>query len=180
MSEVTGLTAPSTWFVQHAGLIQPDSAVLDIACGDGRHAVVAARRGARVTGIDGDPARLRDAETAALHSGVTVTWMPLDLSRDPLPPGPFDVVMVFYYLDRARMSDFLNAVKPGGYFLAETYLEAQRELGEGPTCDDHLLKPGELTRLIQPLQLVHAREVMEQFDNRARIIASVLAQRLVA
>jgi hypothetical protein len=106
-----------------------------------------------------------------------VEWVQADLTRDPLPPGQFDVVMVFNYLDRNRMPLFLEAVKPGGYFEAETFLERQRELGWGPTADEHLLKTGELWSLVGRYEIVLAREVLEILDGRTRAVASILARR---
>jgi hypothetical protein len=65
---------------------------------------------------------------------------------------------------------------PGGFLMMETYLTAQRELGWGPTSDDHLLRPGELAGLVAPLTIVHGREVLEAIDaERWRAVASVLA-----
>lgn len=169
--------SPSTWFVWHSSVIQRGTRVLDIACGRGRHAIAAAERGANVTAVDGDAERLRVAEQAAQRARVSVEWVELDLERDPLPNGGFDVVMLFNYLDRKRMADFLGAVKPGGYFLAETFLEQQRDLGWGPTSDAHLLKTGELWSLVSPYEIVLAREVLEILDGHPSALASVLAQR---
>ena len=57
-----------------------------------------------------------------------------------------------------------------------TFLIGQRELGWGPTSDDHLLRPGELAGLVAPLTIVHGREVLEPIDaERWRAVASVLA-----
>jgi hypothetical protein len=60
----------------------------------------------------------------------------------------------------------------------ETFLEAQREAGWGPTSERHLLHPGELARLVAPLTVVHGREVFETVDaERWRAVASVVAQK---
>ncbi len=168
---------PSTWFQWHAGIIGSGMRVLDLACGDGTHAIAAAERGAEVVAVDIDPERLKAAETAAGKAGVTVQWLMADLTKDPLPDGQFDVVMIFNYLDRERIPQFLEAVKPGGYFMSETFLEQQRDLGWGPTSDDHLLKSGELWSLVKPFEIVLAREVLEILDGRTKAIASILAQR---
>jgi len=83
---------------------------------------------------------------------------------------------VFNYLDRAKMPRILDLVEPGGLLMMETFLRAQRELGWGPTADEHLLRPGELARLVAPLTIVHGREVIEAVDaERWRAVASVLA-----
>lgn len=151
--------------------------VLDLACGRGHHAIAAALRGAEVLAVDFDEDLLRDADRAARKAGVTVEWVKADLTRDPLPNGPFDLVMQFDYLDRTRLPEFLDLVKPGGYFAAETFLEQQRELGWGPTSDEHLLKPAELWSLVRPFEIVLAREVHETLDGRTKAISSILARR---
>jgi 2-polyprenyl-3-methyl-5-hydroxy-6-metoxy-1,4-benzoquinol methylase len=151
--------------------------ILDIACGRGHHAIAAAQRRAQVVAVDSDEDSLRDADRAARKAGVTVEWVKADLTQDPLPSGPFDLVMQFDYLDRARLPDFLDLVKPGGYFTAETFLDRQRELGWGPTSDEHLLKPAELWSLVRPYEIVLAREVHETLDGRTKAISSILARR---
>jgi 2-polyprenyl-3-methyl-5-hydroxy-6-metoxy-1,4-benzoquinol methylase len=168
---------PSTWFQWHADIIEPGMRVLDLACGTGNHAIAAAERGAEVVAVDSDPQRLKAAEEAARKANVSVQWVHADLTRDPLPDGEFDVVMMFSYLDRDRMPQFLEAVKPGGYFLSETFLEQQRDLGWGPTSDEHLLKTGELWSLVGQFEIVLAREVLEMLDGRSRAVSSILAQR---
>jgi 2-polyprenyl-3-methyl-5-hydroxy-6-metoxy-1,4-benzoquinol methylase len=168
---------PNTWFQWHAAVVKSGARILDLACGSGTHAIAAAQRGAHVVAVDIDPERLEAAQKEAEKAGVTVEWMQADLTKDPLPDGQFDVVMIFNFLDRARMPHFLEAVKPGGYFMSETFLEQQRELGWGPTSDDHLLKSGELWSLVKPFEIVLAREVLEILDGRTRAVASILAQR---
>ena len=168
---------PSTWFQWHTQIITSGIRVLDLACGTGVHAIAAAKQGAKVVGVDADPGSLEVAETAAAKANVTVKWVQADLTADPVPDGPYDVVMAFSYLDRAQMPRFLDAVKPGGYFMLETFLEQQRELGWGPTADEHLLKSGELWSLVEPFEIVLAREVLEILDGRSRAVASILAQR---
>jgi SAM-dependent methyltransferase len=177
VSAASGRSITSTWFQWHAGLIGSGVRVLDIACGEGCHAIAAAQRGANVTALEADPDRLQEAERAARKANVTLELLQLDLVRDPLPAGPFDLVMQFDYLDRARLPVFLEAVKPGGYFEAEMFLEQQRELGWGPTSDEHLLKPGELWSLVGDYEIVLAREVLETLDGRAKAVASILARR---
>jgi hypothetical protein len=85
---------------------------------------------------------------------------------------------MFNYLDRARMPEIRDLVAPGGLLMMETFLTAQRELGWGPASDDHLLRPGELASLVQPLRILHGREALEPVDpERWRAVASVVAVR---
>lgn len=169
---------PSSWFTWHAGLLVPGARVLDLACGGGRHAIAAAELGAQVTAVDADAGRLRNARRAAQHRRLQVEWIEADLTRYQLEECAYDLVMVFNYLDRARMPSFARAVRPGGYFILETFLESQRQFGWGPQSDEHLLRRGELPRLLEPLEVVLSREALDFSDGRPMAVASVLAQRV--
>ncbi len=169
---------PSYWFTANAGLFRPGVRVLDFASGSGRHALAAAALGATVVAVDRDAARLAEGRAESERRKLMVEWLQADL-ESPWPAlGEFDVILVFNYLDRARMADMARLLKPGGYLLFETFLEVQRQLGWGPTSDAHLLKHGEATALIAPLVPVHGREVFEPADNAQwAAVSSILAQR---
>lgn len=152
--------------------------VLDLACGDGRHSLAAAARGATVTAWDRDAALLEQGRAQAAARGLDVTWELVNLEAEWPATPPFDAVLMFNYLDRERMPRVHQAVAPTGLLMMETYLTTQRELGWGPTRDAHLLAPGELARLIAPLEVLHGREVLEPVDvERWRAVASVVARR---
>jgi 2-polyprenyl-3-methyl-5-hydroxy-6-metoxy-1,4-benzoquinol methylase len=153
--------------------------VLDVAGGEGRHAIAAAARGADVLLVDRDRAVLDAATTAARSLGMTIRTRLVDLEQPWTDFGVFDAVLVFNYLDRSRMDDVRAAVAPGGILLAETFLESQRAQGWGPESDDHLLRPGELARLAAPLTVLHGREVLEPVEgNRWRAVASIVARNI--
>lgn len=178
LSPVTRLPRPSTWFLWQAHFIRPGARVLDLACGEGRHALAAAALGAHVVGVDRDSDKLATARDTAAVRGLKAEFRCLDL-EGPWPDlGVFDVVLVFNYLDRARMPQVVDCIAPGGVLLMETFLAQQRELGWGPSAPEHLLRPGEVTQLVRPLEVVHGREVLEPVDaERWRAVASVVARR---
>ena len=178
LASIAGAARPSTWFVWHAHLIRPGARVLDLGCGAGRHSLAAAALGARVTGVDRDPAKLATAKERAAAARLTVEWLEVDL-EGPWPDlDSFDAVLVFNYLDRASMPKILELVAPGGRLMMETFLEAQREAGWGPTSERHLLRRGEMSRLVAPFTVVHGREVFETVDaERWRAVASVIARK---
>jgi 2-polyprenyl-3-methyl-5-hydroxy-6-metoxy-1,4-benzoquinol methylase len=152
--------------------------VLDLACGEGRHSIAAAGLGHSVVGVDRDTERLARAHEGAGKAGVSVDWRELDLEGEWPGLGTFEAVLVFNYLDRASMPRILRLIEPGGMLMMETFLEAQREAGWGPTSDSHLLRPGELARLVAPLSVVHGREAVEPVDSeRWRAVASIVAQK---
>jgi SAM-dependent methyltransferase len=152
--------------------------VLDLACGEGRHTLAAGQLGAEVVAVDRDETRMATARELAAAHDLAVDWRVVDL-EGPWPEfGDFDAVLVFNYLDRARMADIRDLVAPGGLLIMESFLAGQRELGWGPTSEDHLLRPGELARLVAPFRVEHGREVLEPVDaERWRAVASVLARR---
>ena len=166
---------PSAWFTWHAHVFGPGVRVLDLASGPGRHALLAAERGAEVVAVDSDAASLTVLEREAQRRKLSIKCLHMDLRTSEIAPAAFDVVLMFDYLDRERLPDFRAAVRPGGCFLAETFLVWQRQQGWGPESDDHLLQPGELIRLIQPFEVLLSREVIEMIDGRPAAMASVFA-----
>jgi 2-polyprenyl-3-methyl-5-hydroxy-6-metoxy-1,4-benzoquinol methylase len=152
--------------------------VLDVACGEGRHSLLAAQLGAEVVAIDRDSDRLARARARAAAAGLSIDWRELDLEATWPELGDFDAVLVFNYLDRARMPRILGLIAPSGLLIMETFLAAQLDLGWGPTSANHLLRPGELARLVAPLQVVHGREAIETVDSeRWRAVASIVAKK---
>ena len=175
---VTGSGRPSTWFLWHAHLLRPGSRVIDLACGAGRHSLAAAALGCDVVAVDRDPAKLAIARERAAAARLSVEWREVDLEGSWPEFGSFDAVLVFNYLDRANVPRIVELVAPGGKLMMETFLQAQREAGWGPTSERHLLRPGEMARLVAPLKLLHGREVFETVDaERWRAVASVVAQK---
>jgi 2-polyprenyl-3-methyl-5-hydroxy-6-metoxy-1,4-benzoquinol methylase len=129
-------------------------------------------------GVDRDAAKLEAGRERAAALGLSIDWRHLDLEGPWSELGSFDAVLVFNYLDRASMPRILGLVAPGGRLMMETFLEAQRQAGWGPTSERHLLRAGELARLVAPLTIAHGREVFEPVDaGRWRAVASVLAQK---
>jgi SAM-dependent methyltransferase len=152
--------------------------VLDLACGEGRHSLAAALLATDVVGVDRDESRLATARELAQTQELSVEWRVVDL-EGPWPElGRLDAVLMFNYLDRARMPEIVGLVAPPGLLMMETFLTGQRELGWGPASDDHLRRPGELASLVQPLRVLHGREALEPVDaERWRAVASVVAVR---
>ncbi len=119
-------TRAETEFILAALGLEPGSAVLDLACGYGRHAVRVAQRGVRVTGLDFNPRYLEAAAEEARRAGVEVRWMRGDM-RSLAFEREFEGVYS-YYTSFGYFSDEENervlagvarALVPGGRFLLE-------------------------------------------------------------
>src|SRR5437016_12854634 len=72
--------------------LHPPRRILDLPCGQGRHAIELARRGYEVTGVDLSPYMLAVAKERAEANGVGVRWLAGDM-REPLPGEVFDLVL---------------------------------------------------------------------------------------
>lgn len=139
MSEPHGSDRPSAWVQRFAGLVRDGGAVLDVACGNGRHLRLFRDRGHPVVGVDRNlegVADLRDAPGVTLHG--------LDLEGDGVPSlGTFAAVVVTNYLHRPLVGWLLDAVEPGGVLIVETFARGNAVFGR-PRRDAFLLRSGEL------------------------------------
>ena len=93
--------------------------VLDVACGNGNAALAAARRFARVTGVDYVPALLARAGSRATADGVPLELREGDAEALPFSDGAFDVVLstfgVMFAPDQDRAArELLRVCRHGG------------------------------------------------------------------
>jgi len=155
-----------------AGRRQPGRA-LDVAGGVGRHALWLARRGWQVTVADISGVGLEEAGRRARKAGVKVELLARDLRSGRLPRGRFDLVLVFFFLERKLFPALARALKPGGILLYKTYTLPQRKLNTGGPKDPRfLLKKGELRRAFRDLQVLSYREVVGE-----KAVAELVAQK---
>src|ERR1700737_360541 len=107
--------------------LRPPLRILDLPCGQGRHAIELARRGYEVTGVDLSPFLLKVADERARADGVRVRWLAGDM-RQPIAGERFDVVLnlftsLGYFADEADDRKVVGAAAamlvPGGRFLIE-------------------------------------------------------------
>jgi len=108
--------------------LPPGSAILDLCCGHGRHALALAKRGYQVTGQDLSEVFLQHAQADAKAQGVQVRWLHGDMRKIPFE-NEFDAVIniftAFGYLenegeDQQVLQQVHKALKPRGLFLIET------------------------------------------------------------
>lgn len=93
--------------------------VLDVACGSGTAALVAARRYCEVTGVDYVPALIERARRRAAAEGFDVDFRVADAQALPFPDASFDVILSVYGVqfapDQERAAaEMLRVCRPGG------------------------------------------------------------------
>jgi SAM-dependent methyltransferase len=72
--------------------IRPGMRVLDVACGTGNLAILAARKDARVTGVDIAPNLVEQARRRAAAEGLETAFDEGDAEELPYPDADFDIV----------------------------------------------------------------------------------------
>jgi len=158
------------WAAAVATMCPSPRRALDLAMGRGRHALVLAEHGFRVFGVDVKLDAVRDAVAQASTRGLVVLGWCADLTEFPLARERFELVVVSRYLQRDLFPSLSDALTPGGVVLFETFTEAQRGRGRGPTSPDHLLAPGELRARFDAFEVLFYEEVVEP-EAVARIVA---------
>jgi len=134
---------------------QAGQAVLDIACGSGRHMRAFARKGARVTGIDLSPVLVKAARGRSSKEGLHVVVCCGDM-RDMAYREEFDGTTVWFtslgYFaavseDRKAIRRLAAALKPGGWWWID------------------LANPGYVEANIIP----HSRRMIDGVEGRAEV-----------
>jgi SAM-dependent methyltransferase len=143
---------------------------LDLAMGEGRHAVPLVQAGFMTFGVDLAVDRLLAARRTLRRQQLHVLQWAADLDTYPLPPGHFDLLFCTRFLLRARWEDLKRSVRPGGFVIYETFTTGQIARGFGPSSADHLLHPGELEAAFEDWTLLHSEEVTEP-AAMARLVA---------
>ena len=99
--------------------------VLDVGCGTGEHALMAAGMGLEATGIDSAPAAIALAEAKARDRGLTAHFLVHDALQLASLDKQFDTVLdcgLFHVLDdddrRSFVENLRAVIQPGGrYFM---------------------------------------------------------------
>ena len=178
-------THRDTDMLVRAADVQPDTRLLDVCCGQGRHCLELARRGHRhVSGVDRSRYLITVARKRARAAGLAVSLHEGDARSFKLPEAPFDVVSLlgnsFGYFDRDEddrkvLRAVHRALAPGGTLALDITDGAwirdnfERRSWEWIGAEELVCRERELsscgTRLVSREVVVHARRgvVADQF-----------------
>src|SRR3954468_11745360 len=115
---------------------QPGEHVVDVGCGTGNAALVAARRGARVTGVDPAARLLELAQAAARAEGLDAEVLQGEAASLPVRDGAADAVLsvfgVIFAPDAERAAaELARATAPDGRIVLAAWLPDEG-IGTGP------------------------------------------------
>ena len=159
--------------------------ILDIGCGEGRHAAAFARAGYRAVGLDYQPAALARAVSLTAGSGPNLHFVLGELFHLPFPAGRFDVLLdygCFHHVRKRDTGRYLDCVVPllrtGGYFLLSCFSTAFKHHPEERRRRDWLVHRGHYDRFFRRedfaaifgetfriLQVEEEREGIQAFYN---------------
>ncbi|MBA3382282.1 MAG: class I SAM-dependent methyltransferase [Actinobacteria bacterium] len=159
---------------------------LDLACGEGRHAVWLAELGWSVTAVDFSEVAVAKGRARAVREKVEIDFRTVDLLDFEPEPGAFDLVLVLFLqlppderglvLSRAEA-----ALAPGGTFLLIGHDLSNLAEGVGGPSDPSLLyTPGNIVAELPRLEIEKSERVLREVSDadRPAIDALVRARRV--
>ena len=116
-------------FLRRLNRLVPAGRLVDIGCGEGRHAIAAARLGFRVTAVDYEPLALKRARRFARKKVVPgIRFRKANVFCLPFADSSFDVVLDYGCLHHQRKSDWpayrasiLRVLRPGGLYILSVF-----------------------------------------------------------
>ena len=164
---------PNRTFAEEAAGLTPGRA-LDLACGEGRHAVWLARLGWSVTAVDFSEVAIDKGRARAAREGVEVDFRTVDLLDFAPEQHVFDLVLVLFLqlpADERRLvlGRATTALAPGGTFLlVGHHLENLTEGVGGPSEPGVLYTPEDIVAEIPGLEVEKAERALRNVDDADR------------
>jgi SAM-dependent methyltransferase len=124
---------PSPDVVKRLGVVAreaPAARLLDLGCGEGRHCVLAARKGLCVTGLDYEPLAIRRAHDNVRRAGCekNVRLLVGDILALPFRPESFGVLLDYGCLHHQKKADWprylttvTTVLKPRGWLVLTVF-----------------------------------------------------------
>lgn len=162
--------------------------VLSLAEGEGRNGVFLARRGFRVTGVDGSSVGLAKARELAAKHGVTIETIVSDLAVFDLGVARWDGIVSIWCHTPSAVRESLHrrvvaSLRPGGVLILESYTPDQLRHGTGgPSSADMLLSLETARRELAGLDFVVGEEKVREihegpFHGGASAVVQIVARK---
>jgi SAM-dependent methyltransferase len=160
-------------FSQHVLPVFPrGGSALDLAGGAGRNAVWLAKQGWEVTLMDISDVGIERARQRATLLASLIHFVVDDLTHFKASQIRFDLVIVFFFLERNIFAEIIKSLRPGGLLIYKTRTSENFEAGKRTMNPEYLLKADELPRLVEGLTVLHHRE-----DCEGEAVAELVARR---
>ncbi len=160
---------PSPLLVQHRSLLTGGRA-LEVACGKGQNTLCVAHLGYEVDAIDVSGEALDHLRQEVARLGLPVNIIQADLHAYPFPAETYDLVLVFFYLDRELIPTLKAALKPGGLMAYRTYNINHSKVAAGFT-PKHLVALGELRKFFSDFEVIYSDDSAGPTHNISSLFA---------
>jgi SAM-dependent methyltransferase len=167
---------PAKVLLESQHLLPVTGYALDLACGLGSNALLLSELGLQTTAWDISSVAIEKLLTQASSRNIKLEAQQRDVIEFPPVKTSFDVILVCNFLERSLCPQIIDALKPGGLLLYQTYCRDKVEQ-TGPANPDFLLKQNELLRLFSELSLRIYREehltgrTNQGWRNQAMLVA---------
>ena len=129
---------------------------LDIACGMGRHSKYLVTQGFEVDALD-----VSSVAIESLQGLAHINAMEVDFDTYTLPKEKYDLIVCTYYLERKLFPQMIEALKPNGIILMETFLHDEVNERQ-PSNPAFMLNEGELEAYFDEIcELLHIPEWLD-------------------
>ena len=163
--------AASAWVQRWVAWLRPGGAVLDVACGAGRHARLLAQLGFEVDAVDRDISLF-----IAPPQNVRLRVADIESGPWPYAGQRFDGIVVTNYLHRPLLPVLVDSLEPGGLLIYETFARGNERFGK-PSNPDFLLAPGELLEAVRGKLRVVGYEDLVVEEPRPAAVQRLCARR---
>lgn len=162
---------PSPWICHYAQLITNGGQVLDLACGNGRHARWLAANNWQVHAVDRDVQSLTE-----LQQLPNISTTVADLENDVWPYSGcrFHGIVVSRYLHRPLLPRLIESLHSGGVLIYETFMDGNERFGR-PKNPDFLLRSNELLEVFFPQLTVIAYQQGEFHEPNPAVMQRICA-----
>ena len=147
---------------------------LDIACGNGRNSKFLAQNGFEVDSVD-----ISEVALSLFSHLPNINTFEADLATFRPQTNNYDVILNFYFLNRELFPSILNALKPSGIFLLETFIKELDGGNSSQIIDEKILNDGELERIFSDFKILHNQTsyITRREGQEAKIISFVAQKR---
>jgi SAM-dependent methyltransferase len=130
---------------------------LDLAAGLGRHALWLAERAWQVSAVDVAEVAIGKLSQTAAQLKVNIKLLAIDAAEYDFGTARFDLIILFYHLDRTLFPKIVGALNPGGLFICKMATRWGSEIAL-PGGNFKPLGKNELASLVPGLQAVDCQE----------------------
>lgn len=162
---------PADFLAENYHFLPFEGTVLDMGMGEGRNAVFLAQKGFKVTGVDISSVAVKKANMLAKEYGVKIKGVVASLKDYKIPPGSFDAIICFYYVDHSLLEKIKSWLRPGGVLIYEAYTLRQQKLPShihDPV--DNFLKEQELLKMFPGMRVLKYEEPLHLKEFPASIV----------